>query len=76
MNFRTSFLWRFLAMSVVLVAAGGALGAASDPPQAAAQPAQTPVWSPQQLDNLVAPIALYPDPLLTQVLVASTISNG
>ena len=27
---------------------------------------------PQQLDNLVAPIALYPDPLLAQVLAAST----
>ena len=42
------------------------------PPQAAAQPPDTPVWSPQQLDNLIAPIALYPDPLLSQVLVAST----
>src|SRR5271170_1601855 len=28
--------------------------------------------NPQQLENLVAPIALYPDPLLTQILVAST----
>jgi hypothetical protein len=28
--------------------------------------------SPQQLDNLVAPVALYPDPLLGQVLAAST----
>lgn len=28
--------------------------------------------SPDQLDNLVAPIALYPDPLLSQVLAAST----
>jgi len=27
---------------------------------------------PEQLDSLVAPIALYPDPLLSQVLVAST----
>src|SRR3954468_7609370 len=27
---------------------------------------------PDQLDSLVAPIALYPDPLLAQVLVAST----
>ncbi len=27
---------------------------------------------PEQLDSLVAPIALYPDPLLTQTLVAST----
>ena len=26
----------------------------------------------EQLDSLVAPIALYPDPLLAQVLVAST----
>ena len=30
------------------------------------------MWSPDQLDNLVAPIALYPDPLLGQMLVAST----
>jgi hypothetical protein len=35
--------------------------------QQEAQPA-----SPQQLDSLVAPIALYPDALLAQVLAAST----
>src|ERR1700751_265477 len=28
--------------------------------------------SPEQLDSLLAPIALYPDPLLAQVLAAST----
>jgi hypothetical protein len=28
--------------------------------------------SPEQLDNLVAPVALYPDPLLSTVLAAST----
>lgn len=28
--------------------------------------------APDQLDDLVAPIALYPDPLLSQILVAST----
>ena len=27
---------------------------------------------PEQLDSLTAPVALYPDPLLSQVLVAST----
>ncbi len=37
---------------------------------AAQQPPQ--VLSQQQLDNLVAPLALYPDPLLSQVLAAST----
>ena len=29
-------------------------------------------FSPDQLDNLLGPIALYPDPLLAQVLVAAT----
>ncbi len=29
-------------------------------------------FSPDQLDNLVAPVALYPDPLLAQVLLAAT----
>src|SRR6516162_10544799 len=28
--------------------------------------------NPQQLDSLVAPIALFPDPILSQLLVAST----
>src|SRR6201987_4819 len=33
---------------------------------------QTPKIPPDQLDSLVAPIALYPDPLLAQTLAAST----
>jgi Protein of unknown function (DUF3300) len=41
------------------------------PPAGAAPEASTPI-PPDQLDSLVAPIALYPDPLLAQVLVAST----
>src|SRR5712691_6990909 len=28
--------------------------------------------SPEQLDNLLAPVALYPDPLLAHILVAAT----
>jgi hypothetical protein len=36
------------------------------------QRAPQQVWSADQLDNLVAPVALYPDPLLGQMLVAST----
>src|SRR5208283_3336834 len=34
--------------------------------------AQSQTLAPQQLDNMVAPIALYPDPLLGQVLAACT----
>jgi len=40
-------------------------------PAAAAEPEETKL-PPAQLDSLVAPIALYPDPLLAQTLVAST----
>ena len=36
---------------------------------------QPPMLAPQQLDQMVGPIALYPDGLLAQVLTASTFSN-
>jgi hypothetical protein len=44
------------------------------PPAPAGQypAAPAPVLAPQQLDQIVAPIALYSDPLLAQVLTAST----
>ncbi|MGA2213692.1 MAG: DUF3300 domain-containing protein [Bryobacteraceae bacterium] len=42
------------------------------PPPPAAQAAQAPRLSGQELSNLVAPIALYPDMLLSEVLAAST----
>jgi hypothetical protein len=47
--------------------------AAQDPAaqDASAEPAATKL-PPDQLDSLVAPIALYPDPLLAQTLVAAT----
>jgi hypothetical protein len=38
--------------------------------------AQTPPsYTPEQLDRLAAPVALYPDPLLAQVLAAATFPN-
>jgi hypothetical protein len=42
------------------------------PPNGAQQQPPPPVMAPQQLDQLVQRIALYPDPLLAQVLTAST----
>jgi hypothetical protein len=45
----------------------------SQPPyQQQQQPPDAPRLSPQDLGNLVAPVALYPDLLLSQVLAAST----
>jgi len=51
--------------------AAGAPAAAAPAADAAAADAATKA-TPDQLDSLVAPIALYPDPLLAQTLVAST----
>ncbi|SPE35659.1 conserved exported hypothetical protein [Candidatus Sulfopaludibacter sp. SbA6] len=60
---------RALCLVWVPLLAGGLMVA-----QQPAPPAQAPaqLLSPEQLDTLVAPVALYPDPLLSQVLVAST----
>jgi hypothetical protein len=60
----------FRLVSIPLLAAGLMLAQEAPPPdegQAQAQP-----FAPEQLDTLVAPVALYPDALLSQILVAAT----
>jgi hypothetical protein len=42
------------------------------PAQASSSQSQAAKIPPDQLDSLVAPLALYPDPMLAQVLAAST----
>src|SRR5271168_1554150 len=59
----------WILICAVLWLAGGTSFAQEAPP-AAAPPAQP--LSPDQLDDLVAPIALYPDNVLSQILAAST----
>ena len=44
----------------------------AQPPQPASPPAVVELLKPEQLEALVAPIALYPDELLVNVLAAST----
>lgn len=62
-----------IGLSILIIACPEPVAAqapgAQHPPQAAAP---GPLLSADQLDNLVAPVALYPDPMLGQVLVAST----
>jgi hypothetical protein len=67
---------RPLAVLIAAMGVGAATPAlsqqpASAPPQAAA-PAGAKTFSQQDLDQLLAPIALYPDALLAQILMAST----
>lgn len=69
-----------IAFAVALFFAAAQLGLAApvlwtssavSPPQQEEQQPFEP-YTADQLDNLLAPIALYPDPLLAQVLVAAT----
>jgi len=53
------------AILTLVLSSGGAVHAQQIP-----DPAQ--LLSPDQLDDMVAPIALYPDPLISQILVAAT----
>src|SRR5262245_39003323 len=75
--FRSGYVSGLLAaLCAVLMVPGGslasALSARQTNMQAPAPVAQASTIPPDQLDSLVAPIALYPDPLLAQTLAAST----
>ena len=56
---------------IAAIAPGNGIAVQTQQPAAPTQQA-APKIPPEQLDSLVAPIALYPDPLLSQTLVAST----
>jgi hypothetical protein len=59
---------RSMALAIMVLAPLGANAQTSTAPAAASQ---TPLLKPAELDQLVAPIALYPDTLLAEVLMAS-----
>ena len=59
-------------LCTIILAPGDTLTYASQSAAPARPNGQTLKLSPEQLDSLVAPIALYPDPLLAQALAAST----
>ncbi|MCW5591406.1 MAG: DUF3300 domain-containing protein [Burkholderiales bacterium] len=70
MDFRYKTL--VAAILAVTVPAFAQQQAAAPAGQAAPAPAAAKSFSQQELDELLAPIALYPDALLAQVLMAST----
>ena len=45
---------------------------AQPPPAPVTAEQVTQTWTPEALEDLLAPVALYPDPVLSQVLIAST----
>ena len=60
-----------IALCGAIVALMPAKAVAQSSPQPAASQSAAPL-KPEQLEQLAAPIALYPDPLLAQVLMAAT----
>jgi hypothetical protein len=66
MPFRT--IWRCLIIMLVVLP----LGARAQQPGSKQPGSEQPLLKAEELDALVAPIALYPDPLLAEILIAST----
>jgi hypothetical protein len=76
------FMQRAKLTSIILIAvlvagysAAIVLGQDQGSPAEAPSEAAPPSYSPDQLDKLVSRVALYPDPLLAQVLAAATFSD-
>ena len=65
--------WALICAAALLPAEPCLLGYSRQ--ESAAPPAQEAKIPPDQLDSLVAPIALYPDPLLAQLL-ADVVQEG
>src|ERR1700683_2479246 len=70
MKFLKQSLSLFLSGCLVLVTAPGGFAQADE--SAAQTPVQNAKQTPEQLQQLVAPIALYPDALVGQILAAAT----
>jgi hypothetical protein len=66
-------MWRRLILKAGLIVLVCAVASASVSAQDAT--ATTAAYSPAALDQLLKPIALYPDPLLAQVLTAATLPS-
>jgi hypothetical protein len=69
---RTISLARGLVFCLLLASVCAVEPDVSRAQEGEAAPAAAPRLGAAQLDQLVAPIALYPDPLLAQVMMAST----
>jgi len=59
-------------LCIAMLVPGNEAFAISQGQQGGSSQGQAATIPPDQLDSLVAPIALYPDPMLSQVLIAST----
>ena len=66
----STILVRLVTLAILLLAPG--VSSAQTAPATAPSAPSQPMLKAEALDQLLAPIALYPDPLLAQVLIAAT----
>ena len=73
-NTRVQMVYRkaLSSICILFLLPASTLLLAQEPAPQEQGPPPAQMLSPEQLDNLVAPVALYPDSLLSQVLVAAT----
>src|ERR1019366_3283725 len=64
-----------VCLALLVVAPAFAQAPLPTPPPSQPNAAPPPSYAPAELERIVSPIALYPDPLLAQVLAASTFSQ-
>ena len=69
------FLASVLSCALILVTSGCEVVANQEARAVLQPPIQPAQATPEQLQQLVAPIALYPDELVAQILAASTYPN-
>lgn len=78
MKTATRYGWVRASLLAVLVGLTGMAVAQNPPPQQGSRPqgnqaqASQQIFKPEQLDQMLAPVALYPDALLSQILMATT----
>lgn len=76
LNVKTKIMTSLLAAAMLIVGFAVSMVAQEAPsPDQSAPNTPPPSYSPEQLDRMVSRIALYPDPLLAQVLAAATFSD-
>src|SRR5437773_10943862 len=73
-SLRATYRYLLVMVGTIAIVPGETLAYMPSPrsPQAASPQEQAAKIPPDQLDSLVAPNALYPDPMLAQTLAAST----
>ena len=74
MHMKTKGLWKYavIGLTAICINLPASIFAQETPTQVSTQKEPAQVFKQEELDQLLAPIALYPDNVITQIFIAST----